>query len=208
MARYTGPVCRICRREGEKLFLKGNRCETSKCSFDRRGYAPGMHGQRRSKPSDYAIQLRQKQKVKRSYGMLEKQFRLTFDRANRMRGITGENLLQLLERRLDNAVYRMGFAPSRKAARQLVTHAHFQLNGKKVDIPSLRVKPGDVISLRERSSRLEAVVACIEDGPSRQVPEWLEFDTEKLRGEVKRLPLREDVPEQIEEHLIVELYSK
>ncbi|WP_027389350.1 30S ribosomal protein S4 [Chrysiogenes arsenatis] len=208
MARYTGPVCRLCRRENTKLYLKGTRCETSKCAFDRRGYAPGQHGQRRSKLSDYAVQLREKQKVKRSYGMLEKQFRLTFDKANRMQGITGTNLLILLETRLDNVVFRLGMAPSRSAARQLVTHGHFLLNGKKVNIPSLRVRQGDLITLRERSNNLDTIKGCIESGPSRTVPQWLEFDAEALRAQVKALPAREDVAEPITEHLIVELYSK
>lgn len=198
----------MCRRENQKLYLKGLRCETSKCSFERRAYPPGRQGQRRSKPSDYAVQLREKQKLRRSYGLLEKQFRRVFDRANRMQGMTGTNMLVLLERRFDNVVYRLGMAASRAQARQLVTHGHLLINGKKADIASMLVRPGDVISLREKSSNMDVVKASVEAGPSRTLPQWLEFDPEKLVGQVKQLPVREDIVEPVSENLIVELYSR
>lgn len=198
----------MCRRENQKLYLKGLRCETSKCAFERRAYAPGSHGQRRGKPSDYAIQLREKQKVRRTYGLLETQFRRTFDKAVRMKGVTGSNLLTLLELRFDNVVYRLGLGVSRSQSRQLITHGHFLLNGKKANIPSIQLRAGDVISLREKSANLDVVRGSVEAGPSRTVPQWLEFDAEKLTGKVKQLPVREDVTEPVTENLIVELYSR
>ena len=208
MARYTDAVCRLCRREGQKLFLKGDRCYTEKCALTRRSYAPGMHGQGRSKVSEYGTQLREKQKAKRYYGVLEKQFRSYFDRAAKMEGVTGENLLILLESRLDNVVYRMGMAESRKEARQLILHGHFRLNGNKVTIPSLIVKAGDVITLRETSRSSEKIKALIEDLNTRVVPKWIEMDKNEVSAKVAMLPKREDVEFPFEEHLIVELYSK
>lgn len=206
MARYTGPVCRLCRREGQKLYLKGERCYTDKCAIARRGYAPGQHGQNRKKLSNYGLQLREKQKAKRFYGILETQFRHLFERAEKMPGITGENLLRLLEMRLDNVVYRMGFAASRKEARQLVRHGHFSVNGNKVDIPSYLVSVGDVIKVREKSmssvkfkERAEIAV---------NVPNWVQVNYENLEGKVVSLPTREDIDIPIAEHLIVELYSR
>jgi len=209
LARYTGGVCRQCRREKLKLFLKGDRCYSDKCSFERRAYAPGQHGQARMrKVSDYAIQLREKQKVKRMYGMLEGQFRRSFERAERMRGVTGENLLQILERRLDNVVYRLGFANSRNQARQLVRHNHFLVNGKKVNIPSYQVNEGDVITVKEKSRKLEIINDSLQAVARRGVPPWLELDQENFKGTVKSLPERQDVTMPIQEQLIVELYSK
>ena len=208
MARHTGPVCRLCRREGLKLFLKGDRCFKEKCAFERRGYAPGQHGRRRSKIQSYGIQLREKQKVKRMYGVLERQFRNSFVKAARTKGITGENLLQMLERRLDNVVYRLGFASSRSMARQLVAHGHLRVDGRKVDIPSSLVKPGNVISLRESSRKNEQVKICVDTAKGRGVPGWLELDADQFQGTVKQLPTREDVAAPIQEQLIVELYSK
>lgn len=208
MARYTQSACRLCRRENLKLFLKGERCYTEKCAFDRRGYAPGQHGQSRKKPTDYGAQLREKQKVKRLYGLLERQFRNTFKEAERRKGITGEVLLQLLERRLDNAVYRLGFASSRNEARQLVRHNHFLVNQSKVNIPSYLLKPGDVISVREKSKNLARIQEALEAVARRGVPSWLELEKEQMRGTVKALPSREDITLPIQEKLIVELYSK
>ena len=209
MARYTEASCRLCRREGAKLFLKGERCLTPKCAFERRGYIPGQHGQSmRRKFSDYGVQLREKQKTKRIYGVLEKPFRNAFDRAVRQKGIAGENLLRLLESRLDNIVYRLGFAPSRKVARQLVRHGHFVVNERKVDIPSYLVKPGDVIRVRDKSQRLEVIHASLRGvGKGRELP-WLTLDKTTLSGSMVELPKREDIPIPVQEQLIVELYSK
>ena len=201
MARYTGPVCRLCRREGEKLFLKGERCYSDKCSISQRNYAPGQHGQGRKKNSEYATQFRMKQKAKRYYGVLEGQFHKYFVEAERRNGITGENLLQILESRLDNIVYRLGFANSRKEARQLVTHNHFTVNGKKVNIPSYLVKAGDVIAIKENSKEV------LEANGARPVPTWLERASANS-GKVVNLPAREDIDTPVEESLIVELYSK
>ncbi len=209
MARYRGAVCRLCRRENLKLFLKGDRCYSDKCAFDRRGYPPGQHGQRRrSKISDYGIQLREKQKVKRMYGLGEKQFRLFFKRADRQKGITGNNLLILLERRLDNVVYRMGFVNSRTQGRHFVRHQHFLVNGGKVNIPSYLVKPGDVVELREKSRNIQALSDAMDAVVRRGVPQWLELDKENMKGSVKTFPVREDLTMPMQEQLIVELYSK
>ena len=208
MARYTDEQCRICRREGQKLFLKGSRCYTDKCSVSRRNYAPGQHGQKRAKLSEYGTQLREKQKTKSYYGVGEKQFRRYFEMASNKKGITGENLLQILESRLDNVVYRLGFGTSRAQARQLVNHGQFEVNGGKVDIPSYLVKAGDVISVRESKKENGAIKANIEVNSARPVPAWLELNNETLSGKVVRLASREDVDIPIEEHLIVELYSK
>lgn len=208
MARYTESVCRICRREGQKLFLKGDRCYTDKCAISRRAYAPGQHGQGRRKLSEYGTQLREKQKVRRAYGILEGQFRHYFEMANKKEGVTGENLLTILESRLDNVVYRLGLAVSRPEARQLVSHAHFTVNGKKVNIPSYLVKPGDVIAVKEtsrKSPKFEAILASTE---SRIVPKWLDMNRDTLEGRVVALAEREDIDMPIEEHMIVELYSK
>ncbi|OPJ54867.1 30S ribosomal protein S4 [Alkalithermobacter paradoxus] len=207
MARYTGAVCRLCRREGMKLFLKGDRCYTDKCAVNKRNYAPGQHGQNRKKLSNYGTQLREKQKVKRIYGVLETQFRNLYEKAEKMQGITGENLLSLLERRLDNVVYRMGLASSRKEARQLVTHGHFTLNGKKVDIPSLIVNLGDVITVKDRSKSSTKFKGLAED-TSKTSPRWIEMNLENMTGKIVALPTREDIDLHIEEHQIVELYSK
>lgn len=207
MARYTGASCRQCRREGMKLFLKGDRCYTDKCALDRRNYAPGQHGQGRKKVSNYGEQLREKQKVKRIYGVLETQFRNLYERAEKMPGKTGANLLSLLERRLDNVVYRMGLAASRKEARQLVTHAHFTLNGKKVDIPSLTVNVGDFIAVKETSKSSAKFKALVENN-TRIAPNWLENNLDEMCAKVVSLPTREDIDLEIAEHLIIELYSK
>lgn len=209
MARYTGPVCRLCRREDMKLFLKGERCYTDKCGYERRSYPPGQHGQsRRKKRSDYGEQLREKQKVKRMYGLLEQQFSGTMAKASRMKGRAGENLLQLLERRLDNVVFRLGFATSRAEARQLVQHGHFAVNGRTVTIPSFIVRPNNKIVLRESSRQIARIVGALEALESRAVPGWLEIEKESFTGTVKALPVREDVTMPIEEQLIVELYSR
>jgi len=208
LARYNDSVCRLCRREGLKLFLKGERCYTDKCAIERRNYPPGQHGQGRSKFSEYAVQLREKQKVKRMYGILERQFRRYFDMAERSRGITGERLLQLLEQRLDNMVYRTGFATSRTEARQLVRHGHFLIDGHKVDIPSFLVRPGQVISVREKSRTVSRIVEAMEQAERRGVPEWLEVQREAFSARVKNLPARADLTMPINEKLIVELYSK
>ena len=208
MARYTGAVCRLCRREGQKLFLKGDRCFTDKCAVDRRTYAPGQHGQNRAKASEYGSQLREKQKAKRYYGLLESQFRSYFDMAVKMKGKKGDNLLSLLERRLDNTVYRLGFAMSRAEARQLVLHGHFTVDGKKVNIPSLLVKPGMVIALREKSRNLDKFKATIEANSFRQPPKWLDYDANTFSAKVVALPERDDIDLPINEQLIVELYSK
>lgn len=208
MARYTGPVCRLCRREGTKLFLKGDRCFSEKCSFDRRPYPPGQHGQGRLRPSDYRDQLREKQKVKRIYGLLEKQFRLYFHRADRMKGVTGENLLSLLERRLDSTIYRLGLASSRSEARQLVRHNHFTINGRKVNIPSFSVRSGDVVEVKERSRKVARINSALEAAERRPRPSWLEMDKKNWKGTVKGLPVRDELTLPINEQLIVELYSK
>jgi small subunit ribosomal protein S4 len=206
MARYTDASCRLCRREGQKLFLKGERCYSTKCALEKRNYAPGQHGQSRKKMSEYGLQLREKQKAKRFYGVLETQFRNLFDKAAKKKGMTGENLLIMLESRLDNVVFRMGFASSRKEARQLVTHGHFTVNGKKVDIPSFEVKAGDVIKVKEKSTSSPKFKEIKEMTIS--VPSWITVDVDKLEGKVVALPKREDIDTPIEEHLIVELYSK
>ena len=206
MARYTDEQCSICSREGQKLFLKGTRCFTDKCSIARRNYAPGQHGQKRAKLSEYGTQLREKQKTKSYYGVGEKQFRGYFEMASNKKGVTGENLLQILESRLDNVVYRLGFGTSRAQARQLVNHGQFEVNGQKVDIPSYLVKAGDVITVRENKKDNVTIKANVEN--VRPVPAWLELNNETLSGKVVRLASREDVDIAIEEHLIVELYSK
>ena len=208
MARHTTSVCRLCRREGMKLFLKGDRCFKEKCAFERRAYAPGQHGRRRSKIQGYGIQLREKQKAKRMYGVLERQFRGYFKKASRTKGITGEALLQMLERRLDNVVYRLGFASSRSMARQLINHGHFDVNGRRVDIASSQVRPGSIIMLREKSRKNEAIKICLDTAAGRGVPPWLELDPTQFKGTVRQLPTREDIPVPIQEQLIVELYSK
>jgi len=208
MARYTGAVCRLCRREGQKLFLKGDRCFSEKCSVDKRGYPPGQHGQGRTRFSDFGVQLREKQKVKRMYGLQEKQFESTMKRATRMKGRAGENLLVLLERRLDNVVFRLGFATSRAEARQLVRHGHFTLNGHKATIPSQLVKPGCKITLRDKSQEVARVQGALEALEEGSVPQWLEIEKATFEGTVKALPTREDVTLPIEEQLIVEHYSR
>ncbi len=208
MARYTGAVCRMCRREGQKLFLKGSKCYSEHCPFVARGYAPGQHGQNRKKVSEYGLQLRAKQTARRYYGVLEGQFAHYFDIAERKPGQTGENLLRLLECRMDNVVYRLGLANSRTEARQLVRHNHFKLNGSKVNIPSLLVKEGDVITLSEKSRQSEKFKAIDESCGSRPVPMWLDMNREQFTGKVVRMPNRDDIDLEVEEHLIVELYSK
>jgi len=208
VARHTEAVCRHCRREGLKLFLKGERCYTDKCAIERRNYPPGEHGQARPKFSEYSIQLREKQKLRRMYGVLEAQFRRYFEAADRTRGVTGETLLQLLERRLDNVVYRLGFATSRAEARQLVGHGHFRVNGRKVDIPSYSVRVGDEISVRERSRSVARIQEALELAQRRGVPEWLDIQPEAFTGKVKALPSRADLTMPINEKLVVELYSK
>ncbi|MBR5381633.1 MAG: 30S ribosomal protein S4 [Oscillospiraceae bacterium] len=208
MARYTDAVCRLCRREGQKLFLKGDRCYTDKCAVTRRSYAPGMHGQGRSKVSEYGMQLREKQKARRYYGVLESQFRGYFEKASKMKGKTGENLLAILETRLDNVVYRLGFAMSRAEARQLVTHGHFTVNGKKCSIPSFLVKPGMTVALKESSRSLEKFKAVIEANAFRQPPKWLDYDRDAAAAKVTALPAREDIDLPVEEQLIVEFYSR
>ena len=208
MARYTDAVCRLCRRENQKLFLKGDRCYTGKCALERRAYAPGQHGQGRSKASEYGSQLREKQKAKRYYGVLESQGRSYFDMAIKRKGKTGENLLSILETRLDNVVYRLGFAMSRAEARQLVLHGHFTVDGKKVNIPSFLVKPGMTVALKDASRSLEKFKGNIEANSFRQPPKWLEYNAENASAKVTALPVREDIDLPIEEQLIVELYSK
>ncbi len=208
MARYTGSVCRQCRREGTKLFLKGDRCFSEKCGVEKRAYPPGQHGQGRQRFSDYGIQLREKQKVRRMYGLVEKQFRRTMSHASRMRGLAGENLLVLLERRLDNTVFRLGFATSRAEARQLVRHGHFIVNERKASTPSMLVKPGMTIRLREKSREIARVSGALDALERRSVPNWLEIEKEKFEGTVKSLPTREDITLPIQEQLIVEHYSR
>ncbi|HEX68616.1 MAG TPA: 30S ribosomal protein S4 [bacterium] len=206
MGRYTGPVCRLCRREGVKLYLKGEKCDTPKCPLERRPKPPGVHGDRPVKLSDYGMRLREKQKLKRIYGMREEQFRRFFDLAQSKKGVTGEVFLTLLERRLDNVVYRMGFAASRRQARQLVSHGFFQVNGKKVDIPSYLVKEGDIIEVREnKRSQMEKILETV---PERPVPEWLTVNRTGMMGRVIRFPTREEIDVPVQEHLIVELYSR
>ncbi|HEY3053042.1 MAG TPA: 30S ribosomal protein S4 [Thermoanaerobaculia bacterium] len=208
MARYSDPVCRLCRREGMKLFLKGDRCFKDKCAIERRNYAPGQHGRRRSKVLGYGLQLREKQKVKRIYGLLERQFSLYFRRAAKKTGITGDNLLRQLELRLDNIVYSLGFASSRAQGRQLVRHGHIEVNGRKLNIPSFQVKKGDVIQVREKSRKNDQVRQSVETAAGRGVPSWLELNAEQFRGTVQDVPKREDIRLPIQEQLIVELYSK
>ncbi len=208
MARYIDSVCRQCRREGLKLFLKGERCYTDKCAIERRNYPPGVHGQGRQKFSEYALQLREKQKVKRMYGLLEGQFHRYFEKAARSKGVTGEILLQFLERRLDNMVYRMGFATSRAEARQMVRHGHITVNGRKVDIPSALLKVGDVVAVRERSRKITRIQEALAQAEHRGAPDWLDVQTEAFSGRVKMLPQREELTMPINEQLIVELYSK
>ncbi|PKM80546.1 MAG: 30S ribosomal protein S4 [Firmicutes bacterium HGW-Firmicutes-14] len=208
MARYNGPVCRLCRREGAKLYLKGDRCYTNKCAIDRRGYAPGEHGQSRKKTSEYGIQLREKQKARRIYGVLETQFRNYFRKAEGQKGVTGENLLRLLERRLDNVVYRLGFAGSRVEARQLVRHGHFTVNGKKVNIPSYLVRIGDTVEIREKSRDNNRIKELAESAARKTPPAWLEVTADQFTGKVVAIPSREEIDVPIEEHLIIELYSR
>ena len=208
MARYTDSVCRLCRRENLKLFLKGERCYTDKCAIERRNYPPGQHGQGRPKFSEYSIQLREKQKVKRMYGLMESQFRRTFAQAARTKGITGETLLVLLERRLDNVAYRLGFASSRAEGRTLVRHGHLLVNGKKVNIPSYIVRAGDAVSVKESSRQMTRVLTAMEGAQRRGVPEWAELDRDNCSGKIRLLPTRSDVTMPINEKLIVELYSK
>ncbi len=208
MARYRGSVCRFCRRETTKLFLKGDRCYSDKCAVERKNYPPGQHGQRRGKFSDYGMQLREKQKVRRIYGLLEKQFRNYYHLAERKKGVTGDNLLIFLETRLDNVVYRMGFADSRGQARQLVTHGHFQVNGKKVNVNSFGTKPGMVIEVREKSRKIASIEESLKAVTRRGVPDWLEVDAQNFKGTVKAMPTREELPQNIKEHLVVEFYSK
>lgn len=208
MARYTGAKCRICRREGGKLFLKGDRCYTDKCAFERRAYAPGDHGKARKKPSDYALQLREKQKVRKMYGILEGQFRRYFEEADRRRGITGTNLLMLLETRVDNVAYKLGFANSRNQSRQMVRHGLFALNGRRINVPSIQLKPGDVIEVRNRSAKNLVINEALETVARRGVPSWLECDAANMKGMVKAMPTREDITFPMTEQLIVELYSK
>ena len=209
MARYTGSVCRQCRRENMKLFLKGDRCHTEKCAVERRNYAPGQHGQGRIKVSDYGLQLREKQRVKRTYGLLEKQFRSYFKRADRMKGVTGENLMILLETRLDSMVYRLGFSTSRSESRQLVRHGHFLVNGRKVNIPSYKVRVGDVIEVREKSREIVRINEALDGVMRRGVPSWVELERDAFKGTVKTLPVRAEMTTPaFQEQLIVELYSK
>lgn len=209
MGRYTQSVCRQCRREGEKLFLKGDRCYSEKCAIQRRAYIPGQHGKaRRQKPSEYAVQLREKQKTKRIYGVMEKQFRNYFKKADRQKGITGENLLVLLERRFDNVVFRLGLAASRKEARQLINHGHFQLNGKKADIPSMLLKSGDLIEVSEKSRDSNKYQEIKAQAAYKTPPEWLEVDVENFAGKVLATPYREQIDTSVNEQLIIELYSR
>lgn len=209
MARYTDSVCRMCRREGLKLFFKGDRCYSDKCAIERREYAPGQHGQeRRTKLSEYGVQLREKQKVRRIYGLLERQFQHTFFRAERLKGQTGQNLIALLEARFDNMLYRLGFANSRSEARMLITQNHFLVNDKRLNIPSARLKPGDLVSVREKSKKMTRIAGALEAAERRGIPEWLELDREKMLGKVKNIPEREQITLPITEQLIVEYYSK
>ena len=208
MARYTGPLCRICRREGEKLFLKGDRCYTEKCAIDRRKYPPGQHGQGFRKLSDYGIQLREKQKVRKTYGLLERKFRRYFQEAERKKGITGEVLLQLLESRLDNIVYRMGFTSNRRKARQLVNHGHFLVNGKRVTLPSYETKAGDTVEVDESSRDIPEILDSLSKAEHRGIPAWVEIDSGNMKGKILNIPSREEIQLPVKEQLIVELYSK
>ncbi|MCL2339688.1 MAG: 30S ribosomal protein S4 [Actinomycetia bacterium] len=208
MARYTGADCRLCRREGCKLFLKGDRCYTEKCALERRNFPPGDAGKKRPRESEYRVQLREKQKTKRIYGLLEKQFRIYYELANRELGVTGENLLRLLELRLDNVVYRLGFAKSRDEARQQVRHGHVQVNGRRVDIPSFRVKAGDLVAIAPKARDLLVIKSALISNEKTEVPQWLEVDIDKLQGSVLSLPARDQIDMDIREQLIVELYSK
>ena len=208
MAKYKGPVCRLCRREGEKLFLKGTRCMTEKCAIERRSYPPGQHGQGRHRASEYSAQLREKQKLRRIYGLQERQFRGVFGRAERRTGITGEHLLKLLECRLDNVVYRLGFASSRKEARQIVNHGHLLVNGRKTDIPSYTVKAGDVVEVRPRSREILSIQSALEAVEGRGIPAWLERDQAAFTGTVRGIPTKEEIVLPVNEQLIVELYSR
>ncbi|MBI4402143.1 MAG: 30S ribosomal protein S4 [Nitrospirae bacterium] len=208
MAKYKGPVCRLCRREGEKLFLKGARCMTEKCAIERRSYPPGQHGQGRQRLSEYSAQLREKQKLRRIYGLQERQFRGVFGKAERRTGITGEHLLKLLECRLDNVVYRLGFASSRKQARQLINHGHFLLNGRKTDVPSYIVKAGDVVEVRQRSRDLASIQLALEASDGRGIPGWLEQDRAACKGTVRAVPTKQEIAIPVNEQLVVELYSR
>jgi small subunit ribosomal protein S4 len=208
MARYREALCRLCRREGEKLFLKGDRCNTEKCAVERRKYPPGQHGQRRTKLSDYAIKLREKQKVRNSYGVLERQFRRYYQMASRKKGVTGEVLLQLLERRLDNVLHRMGFAANRRQARQFIGHRLVSVNGRMVSIPSYQVRPGDVVSIRERSRKVPAIADNLAKAGHRGMPEWVTVDADGFTGTFNRIPAREEIPLPVQEQLIIELYSR
>ncbi|MDP4153245.1 MAG: 30S ribosomal protein S4 [Bacillota bacterium] len=208
MARYTDAVCRLCRREGQKLFLKGDRCYGPKCAVTRRSFAPGQHGKSRKKPSEYGIQLREKQKARRYYGVLEKQFEKYFDMAEKKPGVTGDNLLQILESRIDNVVYRLGLAMSRPEARQLILHGHFTVNGEKVNIPSYLLKEGDVITIKDKSRDSEKIKTIIDVNSNRPIPKWLDIDRNTMQGKVLNLPTRDEIDFDVSEHLIVELYSK
>lgn len=208
MARYTGAVCKLCRREGKKLFLKGDRCYTGKCALERRSYAPGQHGQSRKKPTEYGLQLRAKQQAKRYYGIAEKQFYKYFLMAERKQGVTGENLLRICESRLDNVVYLLGWASSRAEARQLVNHGHFKVNGKSVNIPSYLIKAGDEVAIKDKSKESEKIKAVVAGNEARPVPQWLDRNNDALTAKVLALPTREQIAVPVEEHLIVELYSK
>lgn len=209
MARYNGPVCKLCRREGEKLFLKGARCHTAKCAFEKRSYIPGQHGlTRRTKLSEYGIQLREKQKVKRIYGVLESQFRNYYKKASRQKGITGENLLRLLESRLDNVIFRLGFGPSRNAARQMILHRHFHVNGRLVNVPSFIVRPGDVVTVSDKSRKMPTIHESMRRIKDDSLVNWLRLDKAKMEGEYLERPARQDIPTECQENLIVELYSK
>ncbi|SLM48536.1 30S ribosomal subunit protein S4 [Nitrospira japonica] len=208
MAKYRGPVCRLCRREGEKLFLKGSRCMTEKCAIERRSYPPGQHGQGRQRTSDYSLQLREKQKLRRIYGLQERQFRGVFERAERQTGVTGEALLRLLESRLDNVAYRLGFGASRREARQLVSHGHVTVNGRKLNVPGALVRAGDVVAVRERSRNLVTIQAALESVDGRGVPEWLELDKAGFTGTVRALPTKDQITLPVNEQMVVELYSR
>ena len=209
MARYNNSVCRLCRREGLKLFLKGDRCFTEKCAIERREYAPGQHGQmRKTKPSEFGVQLREKQKIRQYYGILERQFARIFTKAERLKGMAGDNLIKLLESRLDNMVYRLGFANSRREARLLITQSHFLVNGKKLTIPSAYVKPGDVVSVKDKSKQVARIVGALEASERRGIPEWLEIDREKVSGTIKAIPERIQITQPMNENLVVEYYSK
>ncbi|MGE0614072.1 MAG: 30S ribosomal protein S4 [Bacteriovoracia bacterium] len=208
MARYCESVCRICRRENQKLFLKGDRCFTEKCAFERRGYPPGQHGQGRIKFSEYGLQLREKQKIKKTYGLLERQFRNLFEKASASKGVTGSMLLSMLERRLDNVAYRSGFANSRTEARQMVRHGHFVVNGRRVNVPSFMISKGDLVEVKEKSKGVTRIQAALESVKRREIPQWLELDAAGFKARVRDLPTRDDITAPMEERLVVELYSK